>query len=568
MQTINIMDADDELYALESDSDVDMDDANVGQDDHAEADEEFRRVDASMDAWLARNPGGTRLLYPQLYFVQEAGGRVIKTPAKDSSIPCIFDRLPLEVRTLIYKWYFQSDGDNDLDRAVAIGTLEQGIGNFQPAQDEQFVSFPGSCKEGITRLHLASEDIELKYWLSSPLLRASRQIRLESLPVFLGSRIFTTEWFTVIPRFIDFLGKEGCAAIRYIDLWGATVAAESPRARFRLDESGRWAPMLASLKRFPRLKHLRIVLSAVAHPAWYDDADYETNTSKLRKEARPKMKLETLSDTWPEYTELEQLATQDFTLAYEAHQYGVPMPLVEKPGFVFLNRYAEFEKDAGAFPGLLRCMRAKLSQQEGNASSALLSTSSTREVDRYNGVFLKLNCGNTPAFDPTAAWQETDSLTDKTIALYNFTLSLALTYDGVGSLGHILCLPRAPKSSGATIRNCSICYYCGRHCTFHGLPSFESLPLDAEQQYEQLQFSDMLEAASGMIDLVSDHVRGNQFFRVLTVQQYMGWPELVSMPSVSVLEDAVMGQTFGKAADKSKFKIWALVYRGIWARFK
>ena len=69
----------------------------------------------------------------------------------------------------------------------------------------------------------------------------------------------------------------------------------------------------------------------------------------------------------------------------------------------------------------------------------------------------------------------------------------------------------------------------------------------------------MHDAATNMVELVSNDIGGVEFFRALIVQQYIGWPEIATLPSVNELHQALSGQTFGKVADKERFKIWALV---------
>jgi hypothetical protein len=288
---------------------------------------------------------------------------------------------------------------------------------------------------------------------------------------------------------------------------------------------------------------------------------------RLLETAKAKMRSDGPTNVWPNLDGLRELSTHDFTLAFEAHGDSEMRRFEKEWRDSPYTLYTEFDKTAGAFPDLLRRMRGNLSRQDSSLSSSPASPIWMSEVERYNSTFLIPHLGSTPAFDRNASWQETDNLTDKTIPFYNFTLALTLTYDGTGSLGHIMCLPRAQKSTGAIMRDCPMCYCHGGHCGYHSIPDFTSLPSVAKQQFADLSFNDMLEAAEGMLDLASDDVRGNQFFRVLTVQQYMRWPELVAMPSVDELKDAVLGQTFGKAADKVRFKIWALVYRGIWTRY-
>lgn len=124
------------------------------------ADEEYWEDDAVADTWLARNPGGTPFLYPQLYVVKPRIGE-IATPSRNLTVACHLLRLPPELRDMIYDFYFEQ---HDEKRA-----------------DEKYAPFKNIDGNILPRIYLSSENVELKFWLSSALLQTSRQVRYEAI---------------------------------------------------------------------------------------------------------------------------------------------------------------------------------------------------------------------------------------------------------------------------------------------------------------------------------------------------------------------------------------------------
>ncbi|KAH8585583.1 hypothetical protein B0O99DRAFT_147714 [Bisporella sp. PMI_857] len=98
--------------------------------------------------------------------------------------------LPSEIRNRIYKHYF--DRDEEVKRP------EEGYAPFRDREGKE-----------VQRIRLSSENVKLKFWLSTALLQALRQLRLESMSILFRNSVITVECLPVLSRFVDFQGKEG-----------------------------------------------------------------------------------------------------------------------------------------------------------------------------------------------------------------------------------------------------------------------------------------------------------------------------------------------------------------------
>jgi hypothetical protein len=163
------------------------------------ADEGYWEDETAADAWLARFPGGTSALYPQLFLVKPRGGKVV-TPTRHPDRTNSLLHLPSEIRNRIYIHYF--DGDEEVRHPK-----------------ESYAAFQNHEGIAMQRILLGSENVELKFWLSTALLQTSRQLRHEAMFILFSNRAITVEWLPALPRLVEFLGKEGCAMVRYLDIW-------------------------------------------------------------------------------------------------------------------------------------------------------------------------------------------------------------------------------------------------------------------------------------------------------------------------------------------------------------
>ncbi|MCJ1386165.1 hypothetical protein MMC17_009291 [Xylographa soralifera] len=174
-------------------------DGATESDDSGLADESYWEESRAADAWLATHPGGSRLLYPQLFVVKPRGGKVV-TPSHNPKKVCFLLQFSPEIRDQIYKCCF--DGYEKVRRP-----------------EEEHAPFLDRNGREVQKIHLSSENVELKFWLSTALLQTSRQLRFEAMSILFEDRVITVEWLPLLPRIVEFLGKKGCAMVRYLDIW-------------------------------------------------------------------------------------------------------------------------------------------------------------------------------------------------------------------------------------------------------------------------------------------------------------------------------------------------------------
>jgi hypothetical protein len=142
---------------------------------------------------------------------------------------------------------------------------------------------------------------------------------------------------------------------------------------------------------------------------------------------------------------LKTLAAQKFTLGC---QFFEPR-----------RRYFEFDPNYGAYPKLPRSMRRK-SLAPGLQHGVATDLTIIHENDRAG-----------------LSWQETDGLTSDTIPFYNFVRELFyrhIYFSSNPALQRDLApwckfhvFPVAPRSDGATMRDCPFCFLRSRHCGYH-----------------------------------------------------------------------------------------------------
>ena len=517
------------------------------------ADESFWEEDTAADAWLAKHPGGSRLLYPHLFVIKPRGGKVV-TPSYNPKRTCFLFHLPPEIRNQIYKHCF--DGYGKVKRP-----------------EEDHAPFRDRDGREIQKIYLSSEDVELKFWLSNALLQTSRQLRFEAMPVLFENRVITVEWLPVLPRFVEFLGKKGCFMVRYLDIWDTL--------NFQGHESDRYRDIIMSISHFSRLQHLRIVLSwgilSDRTRSWFDASEW-THDGDLKEHAIPKMRSEAVKSHWPEYEVLKNLKAQNCTLAVESVS-GV-------------DRYIEFNRNYGAYPGITKSMQFYPAPKELAPSPAPVSTSSissevfktfeaieTQPRSRASTSSSEYEDSDSPT------WQDTDTLVNKTIPLYNFLReffhnNIYLRFPE-GRLREIpvqnlVTFPTARKSTGSIMRDCAFCYLSERHCGHHAVPDqppFEPKRLGGdgvnqnvkmlEKQFEDLSYIDMREACRSMVQHVINVPETPDLLKALTVFDYLHWFEMPISERLIRLDTAVEVGWAGKRVDKEEVPPWDMLYREI-----
>jgi hypothetical protein len=515
-----------------------------------EDDEEFWEDDAAADAWLARFPGGLPHLYPHLFVVKPRGGKVL-TPSRYPNNTSLL-QLPFEIRNQIYKYYF--------DRDEEVKHPEEGHAPFRD-------------REGIEmrRICLSSENVELKFWLSTALLQTSRQLRFEAMFIFFSNRVITVEWLPVLPRLVDFLGKESCTMVRYLDIWDTL--------NLQADDNARYRDIITSIMYFSGLQHLRIVLSwdICRSGLWSDRARswFDPNEQKydgtLTKQAVPKMRSEDIERYWSEYEVLKDLKAQKFTLA------------VETP---WTERYLEFDRSYAAYSEISQSMQSHAAGTQSATSSANLATSSIspQVLEAFEPIEIQSRSSaltpNTELDDEESdspTWQETDNLANKTIPLYNFLRELFHSdfpfrlRQGEIRVASFGAFPTARKSTGSIMQDCAFCYLSERHCGYHAMPDqppFEPTRPegdDGEEDvktlqtlFEDLSYVDMRQVCREVVqwmkipdNIVDTRLRWvTEFSDIATVFDYLGWPEMLIGERLARLDAAVEVGWTGKRVDK------------------
>lgn len=515
--------------------------ANDGdeQDVDSAADSEFWEEDRAADEWLARYPAGIDLLYPQLFVVQPLESKVTtpsqESQASDGTDPFFpFFSLPSEIRNRIYGHYF----DNLRDESDNLTPW-----NASPSHNRlMFRDRKGNIKE---RVIITSTNDELRFWLSTELLATSRQVRYEAMSNFFRNRVMTVDWLPALARFVDFMGKQGCDMVYYLDIWDfLNERGEGDGAVYR--------DIIANVMHFSRLQHLRIVLSwdeKNSH-SWFDSD--ETTQGKPAKRALPKMRSEDVESRWPEYAVLTQLKAQKFTLAME-DKFG--------------NRYSEFDRTHGAYPEVTRLMRTPSTTMPLASVSVTASPSSPQALKARTAIEPQsleaseanetCSCTVTPGAElgdeesDSPIWQDTDALADNIIPLYNFVREYAngrhVYRRTEMSLKRFATFPTAKKSTGPIMRGCAFCYLGESHCGYHAVPDQPPFELnlrdeDTEEdmeilntRFEDISYPDMRDACQDVV-LWMASLRDFEWDKVRALFDYQGWFDMSNSTTIHLLE--------------------------------
>jgi hypothetical protein len=534
------------------------------------ADEAYWEEETAADAWLARFPGGTSVLYPQLFVVKPRRGKVLTPPRYPNNNFLL--HLPSEIRNRIYRYYF--DRDEEVKRPEE---------RHAPFRDREGIEMQRIC--------LSSEYVELKFWLSTALLQTSRQLRFEAMFVLFSNRVITVEWLPALPRFVEFLGKEGCAMVRYLDIWDTL--------NLQGDDNAGYRDIITSIMHFSGLQHLRIVVSwGIRHSglwsdrtySWFDQNEWKHNGT-LTKQAVPKMRSEDVERHWPEYEVLRNLKTQKFTFA------------VETP---WADRYLEFDRIHGAYPGISKSMQSHAARTQSAPSLANLATSSISpqvleaseaiEIQpRSSALTPNTEFDDEDSDSPT--WQETDTLANKTIPLYNFLREFFHNNPPFGPwrgsflVDNFVAFPTARKSTGNIMQDCAFCYLSERHCGHHAVPDqppFEPTPLEGDDEeedvkilqtrFENLSYVDMREVCQEVVHWMENpdnfvnmrllwNADATEFLNIAAIFDYLGWPETPNSERLARLDAAVEAGWMGKRVDKDEVPPWDVLYREVHSRY-
>jgi hypothetical protein len=557
--------------------------------EYEEGDDDEYEDDAA-NPWPARILSRTRLLYQHLFIIQSEMGN-IETPPRDENKPSSLLRLPLELRNRIYEYYFRRPED--------------------PERPEEHGSFPNDNGKELQRIILCSENLELKFWLSSGLLQTSRQLRFEAMYILFENCVLTVDWLPVLPRVVEFLGRDGCAMVRNLDLWDPLSIQSHESASYR--------DIIASISHFPDLRHLRIGITwgRPANRVWstqWFDADDWAGSEVLKQEAMPKMRFENPEKNWPEYNVLMTLKARKFTLAMgNLSGYGC----------------LEFDRSFGAYPRLINSIQSKYASKRStpslvpscdSISTEVLDRLDTNESRPYSTVSTTSPESDKGHPDYTA-WQDTDALDNKTIPFYNFVCKLlrnilrlslpiplplwlsppARKADVV--MHNFATFPAASTSTGGIIRDCCFCYLSERHCGHHAVPNQHlDIPTQLEgrgkarnrqtpkERFEALPYVEMREAcryvvlqldATGIRQYrhrscrvwgampdseVDDKLKEVNSF--LVIQDHLGWFKVPNGELLAKYDSEAETGCMGEGIDKAEVPPWDMLYRAICLHFR
>jgi len=534
-------------YALSGASTWDTESEISDNDEFSDdSDEEYKEDERAVTTWLARNPGGTPLLYPQLFIVKLRRGDVV-TPPRDPNRACFLARLPPEIRIRVYEYYF--NGQEEVIR-----------------KDEQHEPFLDRNGKEVRRIYLSSENVELKFWLSLALLQTSQQVRFEAMATLFENRVFTVEWLSLLPRFMGFLGKEGCAMVRYLDVWDELNLQGNDRDGYKA--------MIKSISHLSCLWHLRIVLTSIPSNeihlsnrirSWFDTSDW-THDGRPKKDAVPKMQHEALETYWPEYEILKTLRAQKFTLAVVTSE----------------NAYVEFDRNHGVYSELAKSIQSDPAPWDFTSPEPINATGSILPdfVEDFE-IAHKYRSSMSPT------WQDSDTLSNKTIPLYNFFREFfhnhihpQLSEERLREmkLHNFIYFPTALKSRGSIIRDCPCCYLVEHHCGYHNVPNRPPFEINGVEEdgkmlqmaFEALSYVDMREATQAMVKCVNERTAPNETkpLTVLDVYGYLGWHESAINELIVRLDAAVEVGWIGKRVDKDEVPPWDMLFCDLRSCFK
>jgi hypothetical protein len=409
--------------------------------------------------------------------------------------------------------------------------------------------------------------------------------------IFFSNRVITVEWLPILPRFVEFLGEEGCVMVRYLDIWDTLNLQGDNNAGYR--------DIITSIMHFSGLQHLRIVFSWGVHRSglwsdrtysWFDQNEWKLDGT-LTEQAVPKMRSEDIERHWPEYEVLKNLKAQEFTLA------------VETP---WADRYLEFDRSHGAYPEISKSMHSHAARTQSAPSSANLATSSisAQVLEAFEAIEIQSRSSaltpNTEFDDEDSdspTWQETDTLANKTMPLYNFlreffhnNLHLVLVR-GEMSVNNFVAFPTARKSTGSIMQDCAFCYLSQRHCGYHAVPDqppFEPTRLEGDDEeedvktlqarFEDLSYVDMREVCREVVRWMENvdnfvnmrllwDANATEFSNIAAIFDYVGWPEAPNSERLARLDAAVEAGWTGKRVDKDEVPPWDMLYREVHSRY-
>ena len=456
--------------------------------------------------------------YPRLFIMSPTEGHLV-TPAQRTHEPCPLHKLSRELRDYVWQYAICN----------AVDDAHQGYSNMTNHPGEFLPSIP-----------LTANHLFLKRYMSLPLLRASRQLRSEALPIFFGSVVFTTGWLPALSHFVGFLGRGGCAMVRYIIVRDDIDLKTSHRSAY--------VSLIVSLESFSKLHHLSLDICAwKSLLPWFDGSDLPRGEhGRPVAGATPKMRgyeLDTIE--WSEYRSLNMVGAREFTLYLEA---------------TFLDAYYEFDRNSGSFPALLASMRANYQHAIDSVSSTAPAIAQDEDAEAITSG-QKADKSLSPLHP---AWQDTDNLADKTIPMYNYIRHYLCDIKNHADSEVYTCFPFASVSAGPTMRDCAFCYLSNEHCGYHAVPD-QFHDEESMNRFKRLSYKDMetecLDVAcnSTMPGAVDGHFEIGSHIRI--VQKQVGLPAQPARGMLHGFEEPLQAGWVGKSIDKNKVKVWDQIGR-------
>ena len=448
----------------------------------------FYQAESEMDEWVARHQDG----FSQRLFLLDGQPDGIITPPGDVDKNCLLLDLPQEIRNRIYLFCMPKSLLSS--NKFAAPSYITGLKHPKPLIIEIDQKLTG-----LARLVEAS------------LFQVCRQVRHEGLQEILDHLEVSISWLPSMAKFARFLGKEARAMVRCLSLWD--------HLDMKTFDTDIYLSCLKEVEAFPRLQDLILVIES--HVRDTLDCTLPLYTFYIRRQEEAEKDETQIDDgtwidpghlgaCWPEFSILQRIVAQDFTLVVESRDSWFPL------------------QGGDVFEGLVRTM-----QWNSAVKTDLLLTTKTLAVVLD------------PATDPQA----------KTIPLYNFVRRLLddATYK---------VFPFASPSTGMKVQGCALCYLAQDHCGYHDLPILYQKDAD-RNEFETLNYTEMRNIAHEAAEGLVNGIYKDTLAKVFIAMDFIGWPEVRDKDKHDLIDKCVDGGYKGAKGDKEGITVWDTMVRAL-----